>query len=45
MFKRIAKSFVVGRTVSALSQLDDKTLADIGIERCDIRAHAEKING
>lgn len=45
MFKRFAKSFVVGRTVHALSQLSDRQLEDIGITRGGIAAHAASING
>ena len=45
MFKRFAKAFVVGRTASALAQLSDRQLDDIGIARNEIYAHAEKING
>ncbi len=45
MFKRFAKSFVVGRTITALSQLSDRQLEDIGIERSGIAAHAARING
>ena len=43
MFKRFAHFFVVGRTVSVLNSLSDRQLADIGIERADIRAHVEAI--
>lgn len=44
MFKRIYKSFVVARTASALSQLSDRQLDDIGIARHEIFSYAEKIN-
>jgi len=45
MFKRFAKAFVVARTASALSQLTDTQLADIGIPRSEIYNHAERVNG
>ena len=44
MFKRFCKAFVVARTASALSQLSDRQLDDIGIVRADIYKHAESIN-
>lgn len=44
MFKRICRAFVVARTASALSQLSDRQLAEIGIERGQINSYAEKIN-
>ena len=44
MLKRFAKSFVVARTASVLSQLSDRQLDDIGIARRDIYTHAESIN-
>lgn len=44
MFKRMYKSFVVARTASALMQLSDRQLDDIGIKRNEIFSHAEKIN-
>lgn len=44
MFKRICHAFVVARTTSALSQLSDRQLDDIGVARCDIHKYAESIN-
>lgn len=44
MFKNFCKAFVVARTASALSQLSDRQLEDIGIARGDIYKHAESIN-
>ena len=44
MLKRLAKSFVVARTASILSQLSDQQLDDIGIARRDIYSYAESIN-
>lgn len=41
--KRLFTAFAKARTASALSQLSDKTLDDIGIERHQIWSHVEKI--
>jgi len=35
--------FKIGRTVNALSMLDDHILKDIGINRSNIRSHAYEI--
>lgn len=45
MFKRIVKSFIIGRTVTALSQLSDRQLDDIGVIRSEITSYAERVNG
>jgi len=45
MLKRFCKAFVVARTASALMQLSDQQLSDIGIARGEIYQYAEKING
>ena len=36
-------NFKIGRTVTALSMLDDHILKDIGIHRSNIRSHAYEV--
>ena len=40
MFAKWFYNFKVGRTINALSMLDDYILKDIGIHRSNIRSHA-----
>jgi uncharacterized protein YjiS (DUF1127 family) len=43
MFKRMFRALQKAQTVSALHKLSDRQLADIGIERGQIRDHVESI--
>lgn len=45
IFKSLWRSLAVARTCSALAALSDRQLADIGIERKDIFAHADEMYG
>ena len=43
MFKRMFTALAKARTIEALHKLSDRQLADIGIERGQIRDHVESL--